>query len=73
MNLGTYWTLPTCKKCGTRCVPFQQLTTEHTRLGIKALGSHQSGLCADCYRTGFLARHRAKGRAWVQQQRRTAA
>ena len=71
MNLGAFWALPTCTECGVRCAPFHQLTHEHTRLGVKPLGSHKSGLCADCYRTGYRARRRAKARAWDQQ--RTAA
>ena len=73
MKLADYWALaPGCPECGARCLPFHSLTPEHARLGIEPLGSYQSALCADCYRSGYLDRRRAQNRAWDRAHRRAA-
>lgn len=49
ITLGAYRALPTCKRCNVPVIPYYDLTPEHQMLGVRALGSNTSGICAPCW------------------------
>lgn len=49
ITLGDYRRLATCKRCNVPVIAFYDLTPEHQMLGVRAIGSDTSGLCAPCW------------------------